>query len=243
MRLLRGGEFLVRYICQFVWRSCVSRGVTMAKKKRPSDIHRPGEPYNKQYNLIVIREGVWELATDDEKSIIDDLNKDSDRAVAIIAGSMIEARLETSILCRTRREPIIEDRLFQPSGPLGSFATKIDLAYLFGLISEPGYRDLVILKDIRNSFAHKLSVKDFSTASIKDKTMNLSLVETHVGNFTGAKGETLLRPMSNAGLPRLNVYDYAAKKKTPRARYLMTAQLFITCLIGGTLPDAPTPFI
>src|SRR5450759_853097 len=101
----------------------------MTKKKRKSDVHIPGQPYTKQYNLIVSRDGVWELADGDEKSIIDELSSDSDRAVAIIAGSMIETRLATSILCRTRRDPIIEDRLFQPSGPLGSFTTKIDLAY------------------------------------------------------------------------------------------------------------------
>ena len=215
----------------------------MTKKKRKSDIHIPGQPYTKQYNLIVSRDGVWELADGDEKSIIDELSSDSDRAVAIIAGSMIETRLETSILCRTRRDPIIEDRLFQPSGPLGSFTTKIDLAYLFGLITEPAYRDLVILKDIRNAFAHKLSIKNFNTTSIKDKTMNLNLVETNVGNFTGAAGETLIKPMSNAGLPRLNVHDYDKRKKQPRTRYLITAQLFLVCLIGGTLPDAPLPFI
>jgi hypothetical protein len=213
------------------------------KKKRKSDAFIPGQPYNVKFNIHVTQEGVWELADNEDKSILQSLKNDSDRAAAIIAGSMIETRLETSILCRTQRDPVIENRLFQPSGPLGSFATKIELACLLGLITRKAFDDLVIVKDIRNDFAHRLDIKDFQTQSILDRTKNLKLIETHVGNFTGAKGEVLMRPQANTGLPRLNVHDYHAKKKQPRTRYLMTIQLFIVCLIGGNIPNAPTPFI
>jgi DNA-binding MltR family transcriptional regulator len=218
---------------------------SMAKKTHPrrSDAIVPGQPYNLKFNVYNDEEGVWEFTEDEEKSIIESLKKDSDRAVAIIAGSMIETRLESAILARTRRDSVVENRLFQPSGPLGSFATKIDLAYLLGHISAEAFHDLVIVKDIRNMFAHRLDIKDFDTPSVRDKTKNLSLVESHVGNFTGAIGETLMRPMNTGDLTRLNVYNYEQKKSQPRARYLMTAQLFVGCMIGGIVPNSPTPFI
>jgi DNA-binding MltR family transcriptional regulator len=123
-----------------------------------------------------------------------------------------------------RRHKKVEERLFMPSGPLGSFAVKIDLVHLLGLLSADGYHDMVIMKDIRNAFAHRLGIRDFKTPTIRDRCLNLRMIETHVGDTKFQAGESILS-LAPDDRPRLRVFNYARKKKQPRQRYLVTAQL------------------
>lgn len=58
----------------------------------------------------------------------------------------------------------ITKRLF--SGPLSSFAAKIDLVYALNLIEHETHDDLRVLLTIRNTFAHTMDFLDFSSPSI-----------------------------------------------------------------------------
>jgi DNA-binding MltR family transcriptional regulator len=60
--------------------------------------------------------------------------------------------------------------MFHSSAPLGSFAAKIRLAHLLGLISKDFYSDLEMMKEIRNRFAHDLSAVSFDQQSISPIT-------------------------------------------------------------------------
>jgi hypothetical protein len=140
-------------------------------------------PTSKQFPLLISRDGVWQYNGDDEKEVIESLPGLSDRAVAIIAGTLVEVRIKTAILSVCTGNSKIEDRMFQPSGPLGPFSVKIDMAQMLGIITQEAYADLVIFKDIRNAFAHRLDIRDFRTQWIKDRCAKFKLVETHVGNF------------------------------------------------------------
>ncbi len=82
----------------------------------------------------------------------------------------------------------IVQQLFRPSGALGPFSTKIDLAYLMRLLSDEAYKDLTNVKNIRNDLAHKLDHDSFDVPSIRDRCKNFILVDRHVG------------PIPNAGL-------------------------------------------
>lgn len=121
---------------------------------------------------------------DGKKGIPDDtfdqLAKDSDRAVGIVGGSIVEQRLTELLLSRFPsgdiKEKIVE-RLFQSGGALGSFSVKIDAAYLFGLLTDVAWRELVTIKDIRNRFAHYLDISSFQNDRIKGLVANLKLIE------------------------------------------------------------------
>jgi hypothetical protein len=115
---------------------------------------------------------------------------DSDRAAGIVAGSIAETRLEQALQSRLRpadtpklRE--IVEQLFRPSGALGPFSTKIDLAYLMRLLSDEAYKDLTNIKNIRNDFAHDLDHGSFDVPSIRDRCKNFILVDRHVGPIQG----------------------------------------------------------
>ena len=120
-----------------------------------------------------------ELDVERFHDLMEELNTSSDRAVAILGGSLVEVSLTSAILAHLHRNKKITDELFNTTGALGAFATKIHLGLLVGMYGEDGHKELSIIKDIRNRFAHSLTVKDFKTQQIKDWTKNLKFGERY----------------------------------------------------------------
>jgi hypothetical protein len=160
---------------------------------------------------------------------------DSDRAAGIVSGSIAERRLEDAIRSRFRNDkPEIAQGLFRPSGPLGSFSVKIDYAYLSRILSDEAYKDLVILKNIRNDFAHDLEMDSFDRQSIKARCENFVLVDRHVGPIPPAASlieDISTPPVAN---PYMGLPDYKEKLSDPRFRYVMTAQIISSRLGQGS---------
>jgi DNA-binding MltR family transcriptional regulator len=103
---------------------------------------------------------------------------ESDRGTALIAVAWVDDALEACLRAFFRdkknggngdRHRRIVDALLQPDGPLGSFASRIKLAYLLGIITVSLYSDLEIMRKIRNSFAHGRQTVRFSDQSIRDR--------------------------------------------------------------------------
>ena len=121
----------------------------------------------------------WSASTDHEAKAIMRLASSDDHTVAIIAGTIVEARLRQAIEKVIVRDAEIEKEMFRPSGPLGDFAAKIRLAFLLGIISKEGYDNLDILKTVRNRFAHWVEVENFKSSNVKSLTDRLSIFERH----------------------------------------------------------------
>jgi hypothetical protein len=97
---------------------------------------------------------------------------DNDRAIAIVGATFLEALLEHIL-----RAFLVDDekevgKLFEPNQPLSTFSGKIALVYSLGLIYEPVYRDLHVVRKIRNEFAHDLYAS-FENDKIKSWCWNL----------------------------------------------------------------------
>jgi hypothetical protein len=171
---------------------------------------------------------------------------DSDRAAGIVAGSIAERRLEQALRSRLRTDmPTISANLFRPSGALGPFSVKIDLAYLCGLLSDVAYKDLSNLKSIRNDFAHNLELDSFDTLSIRDRCKNFILVDRHVGPIPASlPTEDITTPPQDRADPYLGLPDYQKKLSDPRFRYIMTAQIISFSLgQGSQKPNGPLPLV
>jgi DNA-binding MltR family transcriptional regulator len=167
---------------------------------------------------------------DHETPAMERFTKGSDRAVAIIAGSLVEARLKEALESRFQRDPKIESEMFRSSGPLGSFSAKIKLAFLIGALTPEAYKELDRLKDVRNKFAHHLDIKDFQSQRVSDLCNNFSLIEKHF--------QEEMPP--NVDLPNPHDVNLVIaiklrnkKLKQARWRYLMTAMLFAHAFASG----------
>lgn len=85
------------------------------------------------------------------------LDRESDRAVPILAFAFIDA--EFSRLLRETLNPEVSGgvaTLFGPLGPLGSASTRFNMAHALHWITNETVEDLHLLRRIRNRLAHEL---------------------------------------------------------------------------------------
>jgi DNA-binding MltR family transcriptional regulator len=84
------------------------------------------------------------------------LDQKAQAAYIMIEASAMDSLLQD--LIKTRMPQLnntLKQKLFQHSGgPFHGFSSKIDTAYVLGLIDASTYKDLVAFKAIRNEFAH-----------------------------------------------------------------------------------------
>lgn len=100
----------------------------------------------------------------------------TDRAAAICGGAYVERALEQALRYHLHYDPDQHDKVFRVSGFLGTFDAKIRTAYLSMMIGLEFFNDLLIIKDIRNRFAHQLDVKSFNDDFPREKVRNLSFL-------------------------------------------------------------------
>jgi hypothetical protein len=173
---------------------------------------------------------------------------DSDRAAGVVAGSIAETRLEQALRSRLRSDTpsiaTIAANLFRPSGGIGAFSVKIDLAYLLGILSDQAYKDLTNLKNIRNDFAHQLELDSFDIPTIRDRCKNFVLVDRHVGPIPNLSMEDIATPPIATVSPYMGLPDFQQKLSDPRFRYVMTAQI-VSFLLGegSEKHDASLPLV
>lgn len=94
--------------------------------------------------------------------------KETDRAAAIMGYLYLDNMMNQLLKLR-----LVEDQeIFDKLDSLAEQA-RIDLCFLTGLINRTTKQDLMTLKDIRNLFAHGLTINSFDTKEISDKCEDL----------------------------------------------------------------------
>lgn len=83
------------------------------------------------------------------------LTEETDRGCALMAAAYIDFELEKLIRAYIVDDKAIAQELFSNNGPLGTFSSRINLAFSLGLIPDDIKRDLHLLRKIRNYFAHE----------------------------------------------------------------------------------------
>ncbi len=107
----------------------------------------------------------------------DELFKQSDRAAAVVSGSILEEILQRMLLAFFLSHNNIEKNLFDGLTPLSTFGAKIDIAYHVGLINDAEYGDLKLIKRIRNEFAHSIKGINFDAEIIKNRCYELQTLK------------------------------------------------------------------
>jgi hypothetical protein len=168
---------------------------------------------------------LW-FASEEEERVFKEIEKYTDRAAAIVAAVIIERRVEQQIVSRLHNHPKPLERLFRTSGPLGTFSAKIDLGHLMGIYGPEAYRDLVTLKDIRNSFAHNLDIVDFQSHRIRDLCANLMLLGRYVVD-SDKSGISMNRDaLDQPSIGQIRLKNRDSELESPRNRYLVCTIMF-----------------
>jgi mannitol operon repressor len=114
-------------------------------------------------------------------AFLPELNKESDRGMALIATSFIDELLRRTIAAFLLEGTSTSSLLDGFNAPLGSFSTRIAAAAAMGLISEREAKEADRLRKIRNVFAHHVHVS-FEDQSINDICQNLDLAAKDYGD-------------------------------------------------------------
>jgi DNA-binding MltR family transcriptional regulator len=122
-----------------------------------------------------------QVDNESEMSIGKEIINQTDRASAIIATAYLEDKLLLTLktfLTKDPRTNKVFERMTEPSGQLGAFGTKIDIAYLLGIFGHLTHKDLKQISKIRNRFAHLSQVLDFGDQVICNLCETLTVRDT-----------------------------------------------------------------
>jgi hypothetical protein len=95
---------------------------------------------------------------------VKEITGNNDRLVAVVLASVLEKNLTSlleDVLLKTDHE-----RLFGPRCPLATFSAKIDLCHALNLIDSDIRRNCDYIREIRNTFAHKIGPISFRTKEV-----------------------------------------------------------------------------
>lgn len=112
--------------------------------------------------------------SDDTQKILDVLNHDSDLSCVLIGTSYLSELLGSAIRTVLRKSNTTENMLTPGKGVLGSFKSRVDLAYCLDIIQKEDRKDLDVIGKIRNSFAHKHLAFDFSDKEVEKECLSLN---------------------------------------------------------------------
>lgn len=115
------------------------------------------------------------------------LSEMDDRGCAVVGASILEAIMEKFLQRRlTVCDPILSAQLFNNRGPLSDFHGKIIVSQAAGYITEYMATELLIVKSIRNAFAHAVVDVSFGSAEVQAK-LDKSVMVNIVRNTTREK--------------------------------------------------------
>jgi hypothetical protein len=167
------------------------------------------------------------------QATIKEIEQGADRAAAVVAGAFVDEHLLIAIKTRLASHDVIANDMFNTSGPLGTFKSRINMGFLIRLYSERAWKELDCISKVRNLFAHKLDVRDFTSQQVRDLVSNLTLsdeVEFHIlrldpGVEADKRYQVWLGEKSDDGrsMPLIS----PVTNPTTRERYIRACRLFI----------------
>ena len=109
-------------------------------------------------------------------SIVDSYHKETDRAAAILAGSLLDEMLAHLLELYFVENKALQKDLLRGTGPLATFAARIKIAYMLGFMPESVFHDFERIRKIRNHFAHHPKATSFDESPAKDHCSQFAFV-------------------------------------------------------------------
>lgn len=181
----------------------------------------------------------WLVTSQEDIAVLEEMKGASDRAIGIIAASLVEIHLlkliKQTFITETKSngKETTQETMFRSSGPLGSFSSRIQLAYIMGLISAELFKDLTTIKDIRNRFAHYTEMGSFKVPEISSRCFHLTLVDKYIMDpDNGVYGDP-------STIFAYQISGAAQKLKDPKERYILGTQIISMGIQHGTVNPKP----
>jgi hypothetical protein len=115
------------------------------------------------------------LTIADTEDLRSELFGESDRAKIILVSTILEDALVYRIMTSLTFKPDEKesDYIFRFDGPLGSFSSRIEIAYIFGLIDKSVAEQLHLIREMRNACAHSKYKLSFAAPELANVAKRL----------------------------------------------------------------------
>jgi DNA-binding MltR family transcriptional regulator len=158
------------------------------------------------------------------------LSKESDRGVVLISASFLDEALEALLRAKFSikypKSKSTINKLFD--GPLNTFSAKIKICYAIDLIGEWVYRDLEIIRKLRNNyFAHSVGIARFDLPEVVQLTEKFKAADLAVTQIS--KEEASIKEIKKKKATKKDV-SKVTKADMERARFEMSVS-FIGALL------------
>lgn len=144
------------------------------------------------------------------------LNAETDRGCALMAAAYLDAELEKLLRKYFVSNDMVQTELLRQSGPLGSFSSRIDLAYLLGLLGAKARRDLHLIRKIRNEFGHVSTPLNFNDAALASRCS--ALYHDAYENTTSPRRKFIRTALGILGVIHANLYSIESLKEAKDIR-------------------------
>lgn len=124
----------------------------------------------------------------------EELMSESDRGSVIVGAAILEKALTRIIEFEFKKNGLSNRyivKAFDGNGPLGTLSSRIQIARGFGLISDDAFRDLMMVRKLRNEFAHSDSHCSFGDELVRKQIDSLSFSK-------GARSQMMNMPVYSA---------------------------------------------
>lgn len=129
-----------------------------------------------------------DINNEDLSSFLESFRSESDRAAAVLAGSVVDNFLAKYLQSNMINDPCVVE-LFGGFGPFASFKQRVDSAYALGFISEAQKKSLNSIGKIRNHFAHHPFDAAFDKPPVCGWCENLARKYVVAGDLSDIKQE------------------------------------------------------
>jgi mannitol operon repressor len=102
-----------------------------------------------------------------------ELQAESDRGLALVGAALIDDRLRATLAAFFAETNTTDKLLEQPNAPLSTFSARTDACLALALIDQLEYSELVLIRKVRNEFAHQLHGTTFLSERIAGFCSNL----------------------------------------------------------------------
>ena len=178
---------------------------------------------------------MWVNLTPEEQVALRELDDLSDRAAAIVGATILEARLDERLRHVMRDLAIksgqtLHDRMFNNSGALATFSARINIAYMCGIYNESVWRDLNLIRDLRNDFAHQTAIGSFKDQSVVARCANLKACELHFRTAQAGDHIMSVDESVDGTTFTFTILGLESKLKDARQRYLLCIMYYTMLL-------------
>lgn len=145
---------------------------------------------------IALTEKVGDKSLADLNRFLSLIGPQDDRAAVLSLAAFIEDTLGRLLLAYFRQCKATMDLVEGFSAPLGTLGARVKAGYSFGLLTEDQYKDIEILRKIRNEFAHNWEGVSFERQDIKARLGELSGYTLDGKPIEGGPREKLIGTLS-----------------------------------------------